>query len=249
MVERSGEIGVSIEDLQAVTGWNRERARDVLHLNVGSGSIVDVSGRYISAETFLDLRSRTLTAVADLHKHEPLAAGMSRETLRERVYKHLPISTFGAVIAALEIEGKITAGADMVSLSGHQSQLSPLEKNISDRLYRIYFEARLEPTKLDDMLRKIADVQPSEPRKLLQMLVENGLLVKVTEEYYFASAAIDELAVAVKTWADTSADRLIDVARFKDIAGVSRKYAIPLLEYFDRTKVTVRAGDKRVVLR
>jgi selenocysteine-specific elongation factor len=72
--------------------------------------------------------------------------------------------------------------------------------------------------------------------------------VRVTDEFYFARPEIDGLVAKLKKFAENSANRLVDVAQFKDIAGISRKYAIPLLEYFDRERVTRRAGDKRLIL-
>ena len=80
------------------------------------------------------------------------------------------------------------------------------------------------------------------------MLLNSGEVVKISEEFYFTRAAIDELVDKMKALAAGTADRLIDVPKFKEIAGISRKYAIPLLEYFDREKVTSRAGDKRMIL-
>jgi selenocysteine-specific elongation factor len=85
-------------------------------------------------------------------------------------------------------------------------------------------------------------------RKIFQLLIDSGELAKVSEEFYFARGAIDDLVDKMKTFAAVTSDRLIDVPKFKEIAGISRKYAIPLLEYFDRERVTRRAGDKRLVL-
>jgi selenocysteine-specific elongation factor len=85
-------------------------------------------------------------------------------------------------------------------------------------------------------------------RKIFQLLLNSGEIIKVTDEFYFFYNEIVELINKVKNFASKSPDRLIDVAAFKDIAGVSRKYAIPLLEYFDRQKITRRAGDKRLIL-
>ena len=70
--------------------------------------------------------------------------------------------------------------------------------------------------------------------------------MKISEEFVFARAVIDGLIAKLREHA-AHGDRTIDVPKFKDIAGVSRKYAIPLLEYFDREKVTLRTGDKRVI--
>ena len=106
--------------------------------------------------------------------------------------------------------------------------------------------------KLNDALAEAVsgtDFMTPEARKFLQRFVDTGDIVKVTEEFYFAREAIDRLIAMMRSYADGSTDRLIDVTSFKEIAGVSRKYAIPLLEYFDRTRITQRAGDKRIVLK
>jgi selenocysteine-specific elongation factor len=87
-------------------------------------------------------------------------------------------------------------------------------------------------------------------RKILQLLIDNGTLVRVQGEMFFHSHAIEHLKRLLHSYAAKhEPDRLIDVPKFKELAGVSRKYAIPLLEYFDRERITVRAGDKRIILK
>lgn len=81
------------------------------------------------------------------------------------------------------------------------------------------------------------------------MKLNSGELIKITDEFWFARAPIDNLISALRDHADRTEDRTIDVAKFKEIACVSRKYAIPLLEFFDRERITVRKGDKRIVLK
>jgi selenocysteine-specific elongation factor len=86
-------------------------------------------------------------------------------------------------------------------------------------------------------------------RKVFQLFLDAGELVRVTPEFYFRAADLNELIEKIRHFAaEKTADRMIDVPTFKDLAGVSRKYAIPLLEYFDREKLTRRAGEKRLVL-
>ena len=79
-------------------------------------------------------------------------------------------------------------------------------------------------------------------------MIDSGEILKVSNDFYFSSKAIGELVEKLKNYASKSSDRLIDVPTFKDLAGISRKYAIPLLEYFDQIKITRRAGDKRLIL-
>ena len=105
--------------------------------------------------------------------------------------------------------------------------------------------------KLDEVLVDAmtgTKLTPADARKLFQRFLDSGEIVKVTEEFYFSRLAIDQLLMLLLEHAKKTPDRLIDVPRFKDIAGVSRKYAIPLLEYFDREHITARAGDKRLIL-
>jgi selenocysteine-specific elongation factor len=86
-------------------------------------------------------------------------------------------------------------------------------------------------------------------RKILQVLIDAGNVVRVDGDMYFHRMALDELIAKLRAHAEKgTADRSIDVGAFKELAGVSRKHAIPLLEYLDRQNITRRAGDKRIIL-
>jgi selenocysteine-specific elongation factor len=175
---------------------------------------------------------------------------LQREALREKVFRYQPADLFGAVVSSLEASGRIVAQKDVLRLAEHKSELDPAEAKIADALRSIYISAGVEPPKLDDALAKAASGSPpAEVRKVFNFMLKTGEIIKISEDLYFSSDAIQKLKAAVREFADRSTDRVIDVPRFKEIAGVSRKYAIPLLEYFDRERVTVRAGDKRVVLK
>jgi selenocysteine-specific elongation factor len=92
-----------------------------------------------------------------------------------------------------------------------------------------------------------AGVSDRDATAFLKELVRSGDIVKATDEFYFAVREIKKLAQQLRLFADGTPDRMIDVAKFKELSGVSRKYAIPLLEYFDRVGVTRRAGEKRFI--
>ena len=156
-----------------------------------------------------------------------------------------------AVTAELERAGKITAEKDVFRIASHTTELSPGEKRAFDFIRAAYLNARLEAPKLDDVLTDAArEARLSKPdvRKVFQLFLNSGEIVAVTDEYFFANAVIDDLVKRIREYANSTSDRMIDVARFKEIASISRKYAIPLLEYLDRQKITRRAGDKRLVL-
>ena len=103
---------------------------------------------------------------------------------------------------------------------------------------------------MDEVMTKanVAAAQRAQARKILQLLIDDRKLARIQGEMFMHAQVIQDLKNKLQAYASQhEPERLIDVAAFKDLAGVSRKYAIPLLEYFDREQVTRRAGDKRLI--
>jgi selenocysteine-specific elongation factor len=176
---------------------------------------------------------------------------MLRETLRDKLFAHKPAEIFKAAITGLERDSLIIVEHDSIRSASHSQKFTDEESRVIAALREIFLKAELEVPKLDEAIERAiigTKFKKDQARKLVQVLINGGEVIKVTNEFYFASTAIARLTAKLRAYADASTDRLIDVAKFKDIAGVSRRYAIPLLEYFDRAKVTVRSGDRRVVL-
>ncbi len=250
-LEIAGESGLTFNDLQARTGWRGEILRNAIAENVGKKAIIEAEVFYVARTPFESLKAKTLSEIENHHRREPLSKGILRETLREKVFSHLPAEVFRATLSYLEKDGIISAAKDVVRANSFNQELSGDEKPVREKLEKIYQRARLEvPTLENALLESIGGtkLKKEHARKIFQLFLNSGEIVKVTEDFYFANAALDELITKLKAFAAKTPDRLIDVAAFKDIANVSRKYAIPLLEYFDREKITRRAGDKRLIL-
>lgn len=248
----AGKAGITAEYIQAQTGYELGVINHAIQSAIGNGEIFRVGERYIAGAEFLELKRRVAAMLTAFHNREPLSAGMPREMLRESISRFLPNEVFSAVIAELEREGSIASARDVVRVSSHRAQMSLAEAAVSQRLSAIFSAARLEPPKLDEALtRALADsnLTIADARKIFLLLVKSGEVVKVTDEFYFSAEVIAELVSKLRDFAAGTQDRTIDVPGFKEIAGVSRKYAIPLLEYLDRERVTVRAGDKRLILK
>jgi selenocysteine-specific elongation factor len=225
--------------------------RSALRENIEKKSIIEAESFFIARTPFENLKTKTAAEIENFHRKEPLARGILRETLREKIFAHLAPEIFRGVLTNLENEKRVASEKDIVRLASHNTELSADEKILRERLEKTYQTARLEVPKLEDALSEAIKNTKSNretARKIFQLLLNSGELVKSTDEFYFSKTEIDALIKKVKDFAAQSSDRLIDVAKFKDIAGISRKYAIPLLEYFDRERVTRRAGDKRLVL-
>jgi selenocysteine-specific elongation factor len=239
--------GLRRADLAARTGWRDEVIDGATKQALADNAIVDAEGVLLGRERFDELKRLVLDEIAAHHRHEPLLRGLAKEILRERFFAHAPAELFRGVLANLEKAGALVADKEIVRLREHTRELSNEDSGLRDRLEKIYRDAGLSAPGLKEALDQ-AGASGEQGRKILQLLIDSGMLVKVHGEMFFHRAALDDLTRRVREHGAKQTDRAIDVAAFKELAGISRKYAIPLLEYLDRQRVTRREGDRRIVL-
>jgi selenocysteine-specific elongation factor len=252
-VEAAGGEGLRRADLAARTGWRDETLDAALREATAGGALVEADGVYVGRKIFDEFIQSARAEVEAHHQREPLQRGLARETLRERLFAHVAPEVFRAVLVGAERAGLLVSERDIVRAGGHTLALSAADSELHASLEQIYREAALEAPALDDALARAAGGKPvarEHARKILQLLLDSGALVRVSNELLVHR---DALARLVETLGEYAArhepERLIDVAAFKDLANVSRKYAIPLLEYLDRARITRRAGDRRLILK
>lgn len=249
-VAAAGDSGLRLSDLGARTGWNDDVLTSAAAAAVAKGTVVVGEGVYVAPEVFERLSRQTLATLEAHHRKEPLSRGMARETLRDRVFAHVTPEIFRSVISTLEQQNFLAADKDLVRSSEHTLELSPEDAGLRDRILDVVERAGLEAPSLDQLMISagVTAAQRGHGRKVLQLLLDNGSLVRVQTELFFHADALTKLKELLLDYGNKhEPDRLIDVAAFKELTGVSRKYAIPLLEYLDLARVTRRAGDKRII--
>lgn len=250
-LENAGETGLNFRALQERTGWIDSILQKNLQEVLQKKSVIEADVIYLSRTVFENLAAKTIQAIQSHHKAEPLSRGMLRETLREKVFAHLPVEIFRKTLQIITERGEILAEKDVVRAASYSQNLSANDKQILEKLQKIYETVKLEvPTLENALLEAISGTKSTkdQARKVFQLLLDSGEILKVSNDFYFSNKVINELVEKLKNHAVKTSDRLIDVPTFKDLAGISRKYAIPLLEYFDQIKITRRAGDKRLIL-
>ena len=251
-VRFSGKHGVRLSDLAATTGWTDDVLAGASAEAVRQGTIAESGGVYLSRESFEQLGNDVVGELERHHKREPLARGMVRETLREKVFAHSLPEVFGAVIGRLEANQQVVSEKDVIRSSGHRVDLTDRDAKLSDQIEKAYRDAGVEAPSLDEAMARagVAAAQRAQARKIVQLLLDGKKLVRVQGEMFMHAEVINTLKSKLLDYgAQHEPTRLIDVPTFKTLAGVSRKYAIPLLEYFDREQVTRRAGDKRLIMK
>jgi len=236
----------------AYIGAEEERSGGLQSARELIAAFQEATTSVLARESLDRLSGAVVAELERYHKREPLARGMLRETLREKVFTHAVAELFNGVLARLETEGKVVSEKDIVRSSKHSVGLSEQDVQLSRRIEEVYLAAGVEAPSLDDAMTKanVPAAQRAQARKLLQLLLDERKLSRIHGEMFMHTNVVEDLKTKLQTYASHhEPDRLIDVPTFKDLAGVSRKYAIPLLEHFDREQVTRRAGDKRLILK
>ena len=178
--------------------------------------------------------------LADFHKKYPLLPGLGKEAMRSAQLPDAPASLFDAMLAT---DKQIVITGDVVHLATHKLALKQDEEAALAKIESAFEKAGLAVPALPEVLKN-SGVEPSRSRSLLQILIRNKKLVRIGDDLVFHHSALSTLRTML---AGHKGERF-GVPDFKDWTGISRKYAIPLLEYLDREHVTVRDGDSRLVL-
>jgi selenocysteine-specific elongation factor len=243
-VRHAGASGVRAGALSARVPVGPGRLREVL-ARIGEARRVVAVERdwFVHAEPYGRLRQQVGEVLEQFHRANPLRPGMSREELRgragaadERVFAH--------VLGTLESEGVVRAERDKARLATHEVRLSPEQQRIVDLVERAFLEAEASPPSAEEALGR-AGVAGDEEHELFQVLLEGRKLVRVKESLFFHARALDAIQDKVVTLLRERKE--ISPGDVKDLLGISRKYAIPLLEHMDARRVTTRVGERRVL--
>ena len=252
LAQQAGEATVAA--LAARTGW---RPADVLRVakSLETKNRLALLGQppslLVHQEHFEQLAKRVVEQLERFHAADPLVGGLPKEELRSNLgaggaARYLPSpALLNALLQSLVAQGKVDVQGETVRLGGRRIQLSPEEVAARDQISAAFQKAGLTVPSAREVLGKL-QVDRARAEKLLRILLKENILHKVTEDLIFHQSALRELReILARRKAQNSR---LNVADFKALTGLTRKYAIPLLEYLDRERVTRREGDERVIL-
>ncbi len=242
--------GLNRADMVARTGWRDQIVATAVESARAQRLITEVGGQLFATATLADLKQNIVNDVRAHHAGESLSRGLGLEILRGHYFAHASSDVFRAVLADLQKDGELVIEKDIARSPEHARAVSGEDAALRDRLEEIYREANLGAPTMSEALSRagVPASQHKRGRKILQVLIDAGKLARVDGEMLFHASVLDDMIVRLRAFAASRPDRVIDVPAFKELAGISRKYAIPLLEYLDRQKVTRREGDKRIVM-
>src|SRR5437868_2052571 len=242
-IARRGHDGFSLSQAVADTGWRRSVIEQRVVRAVPQGEVLRVGGILISTAAMEGLKTFVTATLDNFHKRNPLVAGISKKELQEIV--RAPEESFEAALRFLAQGKKIEVSGEIVHLAGRGVVMKDEEAESKRTIEDAFASAGLQVPALHQVIAGLK-VDKARAQKIVTLLLRDKVLVKISDELVFHRTALDDLRGKMKAYKSKSAQ--IDVGGFKDLTGVSRKYAIPLLEYLDRERVTRRVGDARVIL-
>jgi len=247
-VEMAGPAGLSLGEIisrTGATGSQVARARATL---VDSGRLVDLAGSppaLIASDAVQDLSERVIALLERHHQSEPLSFGPGREEVRDRLFNNIRPEVFRTVIQHLVESGRVAAEREALRLTNHQPALGQVETEAKRKLEESLISAGLRAGTIEETAAA-AGVPIELARKLYALLAAERRVQKLGDLVFYANA-LDQLKQAVR--ARKAVSPKMDVAVFKELTGgLTRKHAIPLLEYLDRERVTRRIGNEREIL-
>jgi len=243
-VRHAGAGGVRLTTLAGRVPFGPERLRGLLEGLKTNGRVIAFDrDSVIHADSFARLRGLVLDELTAFHRANPLKPGMSREELRGRAGS-ADERLFAFLLSALDTEGVVKIDRDKARLASHEVRLSAEQQRIVDLLESVFDRAEATPPNPEEALGR-AGITGDEEHELFQLLVQSGKLVRVKDTLFFHAKALD--AIQGKLVAFLRERKEIGPSDIKDLLGISRKYAIPLLEFFDQRRVTARVGERRIL--
>jgi selenocysteine-specific elongation factor len=247
MIADAGRAGMPSGSLISRAGIAPARVPEVVQALEHGGHARAAGDRLVSPGVVATLGAKLLAVVTDFHKTQPLADGIPREEARERVFARSHPAVFELVVSELTTSNRL-AGRDRLMLPGRRLELTPEEGRAREAVEGAYKRAGLKPPDAATVAAE-GRVPAGLVDRMTALLLRQKTLVRV-DTLIFHADALAQLKADVQTLkaAASSGRATVDVATFKERYGVTRKFAIPLLEWLDRERVTRRVGETRIVL-
>ncbi len=243
----AGPQGLEFSQILARCGLEEKKLAGLMDSMISRGLIVMFSKkpRQISIPGVIKkLKQELLSQLKAHHARHPLKQGLLKEELRIKLPKEMNPRLYSFIIEELVKKNMINITREFLSLPEHKPVLKDSQKNLRDNIFLLYKNGGRTPPTRKELIEKLK-VQSKAADSILGILVREGGLVKLNEEIFYEAGELNRLVGEIKDQMEKNGE--ITIKDCKDVTGLSRKFMIPVFEYLDRSKITLRMGDKRVL--
>jgi selenocysteine-specific elongation factor len=241
--------GISFEEILLRSGLPRKIVDAALAALLASGEILQVTRdprMFLAKGAFETLKKGLTDELLAFLDANPLKEGMGKEELKTRLPKRSDQRFFTPLLSALEKDGMLIPDREIVKPGGKVARKSAPSEDLSGKISLLLDEGGIEPPTVKELMEQMRCDEKT-ARANLALLVRSGTVTRISNDLFYASAALDGLREKLVALLREKAE--IIPTDFRELTGLSRKFLIPLLEHFDSEKVTIRVGDKRVARR
>ncbi len=250
IVRLTGHSGTTVAHVQQALDVSPAEAGQQLQALGAAGRtftwVLDGTPRYVHREPFIELLTRAEAALSDYHARFPHRAGMPREELRSQIRADLPPRYFAELSDHLVARGTMTLVGQSVRRSDFVPSLTPVLERLRDAVLSRYRAAGLEPpspTEVAESLAESSGAAPEDVREMTDLLISEGLLERLSESLVFATEHLRHMEKLVVAHLEQRGE--MTTPELKELTGTTRKFTVPIGEYLDARKVTIRIGDVR----
>ncbi|NVO00256.1 MAG: selenocysteine-specific translation elongation factor [Geobacteraceae bacterium] len=241
--------GVSLPELVARSGFSQKRLESILFPLLSSGAVLQVCREpkvYLSRESFDELKAHLLKEAVQFCRANPLKEGISREELKSRMPKRSDQRFFMTLVTSLEKDGRIIPDRDIVRVAATDANENGDDTLLTRAVEELILRGALEPPTVKELCEKLA-LGEKNALAHLSLLARSGRAVKMKGDIFYSPLAVTEVREKLIAYLKKHGE--ITPGSFREVTGLSRKFMIPLLEYFDQEKLTIRVGDIRMLRR
>ena len=244
-IEQAGYSGVGFAQLKIMTNLMEKQLETLLQHLLSQKKVIqtDKENRmFIHQTTYDSLQKKTAEFLKNYHDANPLKAGMPKEELKSKIPQLSDSKLFNLLINRMIKARQIVQEENTVRLESHRISLGGDQADIRDSILKTYQKGKLQPPYFREVVKTL-NTDPNRAKDVLMHLVDEGQIIKTKDDLFFDAKAVEALKKRLVDFLKSQGE--ITTPQFKEMTGVSRKYVIPLIEYFDSKNVTLRVGDSR----
>lgn len=241
----AGRMGLTVAELRIMTDMESKLLDKTLQLLGGRQLAFQFDRedkRYVGADVLETLGAECLAYLGEYHRREPMRQGLSRAELLSGFGRGMHPKLVHFLVERLVKSGQVVLEGDTLRLPGHVVSLASDQSGLRALMESAYVQAGLMPPTTKAFLEENG-LAAKDVAQMYRLLMEEGVLIKVSEEFYYAKTAMDDIIARVRGFFGSNQE--MGPQDFRDLTELTRKFAIPVLEYLDKEKLTMRIGDKR----
>jgi len=247
-LEASGHAGTCFADLRLTTSLTDKQLELALQGMMSARTIIQIDKEtrtFVHKKSFNTLVKAAAEHLKGYHQAFPLKSGMLKEELKSKFPPDTDVKLFNLVLNQMIKDNVVAQEEKTVRLKSHKVSLAGDEATLRQKMLKIYRDSGLQPPFFRDVTESLK-AEPAQAKDVLNLLIEEGQIIRTKDDLYFHAEAIADLKLRLVKFLEQHGE--MNPSQFKDMTGgASRKFLIPLLEYFDSKNVTLRVGDVRML--